>query len=65
VFVGGLPMTLTDKMMRWFFQHWGHVEDARIIYDLDTGKSRRFGFVTYAARESAAGAYTRPSFSST
>ena len=55
IFVGGLPMDTRDRDLEWFFSHWGAVEGSRVMHDSETGVSRRFGFVRFAA-ESAASA---------
>ena len=55
IFVGGLPMDTRDRDLEWFFSHWGTVEGSRVMHDSETGVSRRFGFVRFAA-ESAASA---------
>lgn len=53
VFIGGLPSKMSEKVMTWFFEQWGTVESVRIIYDPETGKSKRYGFVTFAEIKSA------------
>ena len=54
VFVGGLPRSVTDDTLGWFFSRWGAVEEANVVRDPLTGASRRFGFVAFARAESAA-----------
>ncbi|XP_054156881.1 RNA-binding protein 24-B-like [Oppia nitens] len=53
IFVGGLPYHTTDKSLRQFFESFGDIEEAVVITDRQTGKSRGYGFVTMADRESA------------
>ncbi|CAG2166968.1 unnamed protein product [Oppiella nova] len=53
IFVGGLPYHTTDKSLRQFFETFGDIEEAVVITDRQTGKSRGYGFVTMADRESA------------
>ena len=53
IFVGGLPYHTTDKSLRQFFESFGEIEEAVVITDRQTGKSRGYGFVTMADRESA------------
>lgn len=48
VFAGGLPWEAVDSDLSASFSHFGPVEDAKVIMDKDTGKSRGFGFVTFA-----------------
>ena len=52
-FVGGLPMDIRDHDLVWFFSHWGAVEGARVMHDVHTGVSRRFGFVRFAETRAA------------
>lgn len=47
IFVGGLPATLTDEEFTKYFQNYGGVTDAVIIYDQCTGRPRGFGFITF------------------
>lgn len=53
IFVGGLPYHTTDKSLREFFDSFGDIEEAVVITDRQTGKSRGYGFVTMANREAA------------
>jgi RNA recognition motif-containing protein len=46
VFVGGLPYHTTDKSLREFFDKFGDIEEAVVITDRQTGKSRGYGFVS-------------------
>lgn len=48
LFVGGLSWDTNVDDMRKLFATVGEVVDAIIITDRDTGRSRGFGFVTYA-----------------
>ena len=48
VFVGGLSWGTTDVGLQDAFAAFGEVVDARVIKDRDTGRSRGFGFVTFA-----------------
>ncbi|KAL6517301.1 Cinnamyl-alcohol dehydrogenase Flavonol reductase/cinnamoyl-CoA reductase [Orobanche minor] len=51
-FVGGLAWETTNETMEKAFQHFGEVVDAKIIFDRETGRSRGFGFVTFADEKS-------------
>jgi len=55
LFVGGLSWDTDDTGLRDAFQPFGDVREAKVITDRDTGRSRGFGFVTYA-NDSEAGA---------
>lgn len=45
IFVGGLPYHTTDESLRSFFERFGKIEEAVVILDRSTGKSRGYGFV--------------------
>jgi hypothetical protein len=46
IFVGGLPYHTTDSSLREHFQVYGEIEEAVVITDRQTGKSRGYGFVS-------------------
>ncbi|KAA8635808.1 hypothetical protein SMACR_04282 [Sordaria macrospora] len=48
LFVGGLSWNTDDNMLRAKFEEFGAVEEAVVVKDRDTGRSRGFGFVRYA-----------------
>lgn len=48
IFVGGLPYHSTDKSLSKFFQAFGEIEEAVVITDRQTGKSRGYGFVSFS-----------------
>jgi len=48
LFVGGLSWDTTDEELRKAFEAHGEVVEAVVIKDRGTGRSRGFGFVTYA-----------------
>ncbi|PRP96555.1 RNA recognition motif protein [Enhygromyxa salina] len=54
LFVGSLSWNTDDHALRAAFEQFGPVEDAKVINDRDTGRSRGFGFVTFASEEDAA-----------
>jgi RNA recognition motif-containing protein len=45
LFVGSLPWSVDDQKLKDTFEKHGSVLSAKIIMDLDTNKSRGFGFV--------------------
>ncbi|CAF3149564.1 unnamed protein product [Rotaria socialis] len=53
IFVGGLPYHTTDETLRKFFERFGEIEEAVVITDRQTGKSRGYGFVTMNTQEAA------------
>lgn len=46
LFVGGLPYHTTDKSLREHFVVYGEIEEAVVITDRQTNKSRGYGFVS-------------------
>ena len=53
LFVGGLSWAMTDADLRRAFALYGEITEAKVITDRDTGRSRGFGFVTFARDEDA------------
>jgi cold-inducible RNA-binding protein len=53
LFVGGLSWNTDDAALRAAFEPFGAIEEAKVINDRDTGRSRGFGFVTYVDAASA------------
>ena len=47
LFVGGLPYHTTDKSLRDHFNVYGDIDEAVVITDRQTGKSRGYGFVSF------------------
>jgi RNA recognition motif-containing protein len=47
LFVGGLPYHTTDKSLREHFSVYGDIEEAVVITDRQTNKSRGYGFVSF------------------
>lgn len=46
LFVGGLPYETNDKELREFFQEFGEIDEAVVIIDRSTNKSKGYGFVS-------------------
>jgi RNA recognition motif-containing protein len=53
LFVGGLSWNTTDDGLRSAFEKFGNVDEAKVITDRETGRSRGFGFVTFLDNDSA------------
>lgn len=53
IYVGNLPWRTTAEDLRALFEPYGAVENARIVTDRDTGRSRGFGFVDMLDAEPA------------
>jgi hypothetical protein len=46
IFVGGLPYHTSDQTLHDYFKQFGEIEEAVVITDRQTQKSRGYGFVT-------------------
>jgi RNA recognition motif-containing protein len=53
LFVGGLSWGTTDASLRAAFERFGEVTEAKVITDRESGRSRGFGFVTFAQNDEA------------
>ncbi len=51
LFIGGLAWATNEASLRAAFAKYGEVTDAVVILDRETGRSRGFGFVTFAAAD--------------
>ena len=58
LFVGGLSWGTTDEGLQGAFSRFGEIVEAKVITDRETGRSRGFGFVTFANDEGATSAIT-------
>src|ERR687894_2400772 len=56
LYVGNLNFLTTGDELREIFSQAGEVENATVVEDRDTGRSRGFGFVEMATAEGAAAA---------
>jgi RNA recognition motif-containing protein len=48
LFVGSLSWNTTENELRGAFERFGEITEAKVISDNQTGRSRGFGFVTFA-----------------
>ncbi|KAJ0258869.1 RNA-binding [Hirschfeldia incana] len=53
LFVSGLSRLTTNEKLQDAFAPFGELIDARVITDRETGRSKGFGFVTYATIQDA------------
>lgn len=53
MFVGGIHWDATDSDLESALGEFGAITEAKVIMDRDTGKSRGFGFVTFASADDA------------
>jgi RNA recognition motif-containing protein len=53
LYVGNLPFSATEDLLRDMFAEAGTVESAKVITDRDTGRSKGFGFVEMGSDDEA------------
>ncbi|KAI1177601.1 hypothetical protein F4777DRAFT_576922 [Nemania sp. FL0916] len=53
LFIGGLAWHTEETTLRQKFEEFGPIEEAVVVKDRDTGRSRGFGFVRYIAEADA------------
>ncbi|KXL41382.1 MAG: hypothetical protein FE78DRAFT_527834 [Acidomyces sp. 'richmondensis'] len=53
LFIGGLAWHTDDHTLRTKFEEFGQVDEAVVVKDRDTGRSRGFGFVRFAEEAAA------------
>ena len=58
IFVGNLPYSMGETELRQLFEQKGSVDSVTVMRDLDTGRSRGFGFVEMSSDEEAKKAIT-------
>ena len=54
LFVGNVEWSVTSDELRELFGQHGEIEDAVVLQDKHTGRSRGFGFVTFVNADDAA-----------
>lgn len=53
LFIGGLAWHTDETALRQKFEEFGQVEEAVVVKDRDTGRSRGFGFVRFTSEQEA------------
>ena len=53
IYIGNLPYSTDDVMLKEIFESFGAVTTARVIFDRDTGRSKGYGFVEMSDPEDA------------
>jgi len=53
IYVGNLPFKVSEKELKEMFASFGDITEAVIISDKFSGRSKGFGFVTFATEDSA------------
>jgi RNA recognition motif-containing protein len=51
IYVGNVPFQTSEDQLRELFEQYGGVEQAKIIVDRATGRSKGFGFVEMSERD--------------
>ena len=54
IYVGNLPFSAKEDEIRDLFATYGEVQVVKFVMDRETGRSKGFGFVTFATDEAAA-----------
>lgn len=54
LYVGNLPWSVTDEKLGEMFSSYGEISESKVIMDKFSGRSKGFGFVTFAKDEDAA-----------
>ena len=54
LFVGGLAWGTDDAGLKRAFGEFGEVQDAKVVTNRETGRSRGFGFVTFGSEDDCA-----------
>ena len=53
IYVGNLPYRINQSALQDYFSRYGHIREIRIVKDKHTGRSKGFGFVTFATEKEA------------
>ncbi|OGK15732.1 RNA-binding protein [Candidatus Roizmanbacteria bacterium RIFCSPHIGHO2_01_FULL_39_12c] len=53
LFVGSLPWSINNDSLKALFEQYGEITEAVVIMDRNSGRSKGFGFVTFAKAEDA------------
>lgn len=53
LYVGSLHFNITEEMLQGIFEPFGKIQSIQLIMDQDTGRSKGYGFITYAEAEDA------------
>ncbi len=53
LYVGNLPYSANDQVLRSKFEEVGTVDSSKVITDRDTGRSKGFGFIEMSTDEEA------------
>ncbi len=59
LYVGNLPYTTNDSLLKAKFEEVGTVDSSKVITDRETGRSKGFGFIEMSSDEEAEEAISR------
>jgi RNA recognition motif-containing protein len=51
LFVGNLPWTVSNKELKLHFSKFGHIEEANVIFDKNTGLSKGYAFLLFSTND--------------
>lgn len=50
LYVGSLHFNITEEMLRSIFEPFGKIEHMQLMIDVETGRSKGYGFITVSRR---------------
>lgn len=53
LFIGSLPWSINNDSLKELFAQYGEITDVFVVTDRDSGRSKGFGFITFAKEEDA------------
>lgn len=53
IYVGNLSYDVTEDQLNSYFGQYGEIKDTKLITDLQTGRSKGFGFITFSSQQEA------------
>ena len=59
IYIGNLSYEVTDSDLQSAFSAFGSVTSAKLVMDMDSGRSKGFGFVEMAAQDEAQNAIAK------
>ena len=60
IFVTNLPWTVNTGELRKYFVEYGQVSLVRVVFDMETGLSKGYGYVAFNSPESVESVLKRP-----
>ena len=53
IYIGNLPYRVNERDLREYFAGYGRIKSIRVVKDRNTGRSKGYGFITYASANEA------------